>query len=677
MFQAFTFTRRICVAGSLLLLLIALAGCARMLVADHLAHFSGAVIEKPAAVPILNNARSNLVTILALDEQQKPVEFGSGFYIRSNQVVTCLHVIEAAHSLRIELPDGTQHDVAGIYGTDSLVDTAVLWTTNPPPTTNHLPLRDAPVEQAESVYVLGAVKRLPISAARGEVIKVLELGTEHVTSAFELSAPVLPGFSGGPILDTDGNVIGITTAMTLAPGERVSIGLPVQEIVGRDVATPVSLSDWRQLNPLPDKQALLALARGDALMFRNEQEALKEYDRALTLSTNLPRAWLRRGLCLMRLERSAEALRAFQTLLQMEPGVIMPRVCYALCLAQEKRFAEAKQEVQTILMHRPNSSSAFFTLAAVCLEEKDLPAALTATQSGAKLSQYPAQAQRALGEVWSMAGVPSEAEKCFRRVLELEPQQSAIWLRLGAVQMEQGHDVEAVVSLNEVLRGNQYEFKSAARYRIYSIAVRNNEMKAAKREFGNFLTEETIIQRYAKVPAPISKQIAGLKNRDWNSAPAQGLLAEVFVKTKRPFEGFVAFETQTSLAPDDAKAWLNLADVYNARWRFDKAREVALKALSLHADPVKGYQSLGKALCALGELDEARMAFNKALAVDQRSATTLLGLACIEARVGNIEKSKQLLAEAKSWDNSFPVQFEAAPETILPDAKAIRLLVAQ
>ena len=113
--------------------------------------FTGRIITKERTEPVLKEARRSVVVVEQLNDRGKVVGFGTGVYVSSNQVATCLHVIESATNLRIVNENGKRYAVAGVFGADHTMGAVVLWVTNAPASIA-LPIREAPARIAE-LYV--------------------------------------------------------------------------------------------------------------------------------------------------------------------------------------------------------------------------------------------------------------------------------------------------------------------------------------------------------------------------------------------------------------------------------------------------------------------------------------------------------------------------------------------
>lgn len=144
---------------------------------------------------------------------------GTCFAISPNgYLVTNYHCIENAKEITVKGIDGdlTTKYGATVVASDPSNDLAILKIGNKNVKFNvpSYGFRSSGVAQAEKVYALG----FPAAAAMGTEVKITEgiisakSGVNGDISKFQISAAVNPGNSGGPLIDEQGNLIGVIFA---------------------------------------------------------------------------------------------------------------------------------------------------------------------------------------------------------------------------------------------------------------------------------------------------------------------------------------------------------------------------------------------------------------------------------------------------------------------------------
>jgi len=169
-----------------------------------------------------------------------PGGLGSGFVVAADgRIATNLHVIGGAREATVVLADGrelTHPDVLAVDEKRDLIVLRVAATGLRP-----LPLGDSSrVRAGDRVVAIGHPLGLSNTVSDGLVSAVREVSPG--ISVLQLSAPISPGSSGGPLLDDRGQVIGISTLLSTR-GQNLNFGLPVnalKPLLAEAKATPLA-----------------------------------------------------------------------------------------------------------------------------------------------------------------------------------------------------------------------------------------------------------------------------------------------------------------------------------------------------------------------------------------------------------------------------------------------------
>jgi serine protease Do len=159
---------------------------------------------------------------------QRQEALGSGFIVGADgTIVTNNHVIDGASSIKVTLDDGTELP-AKLVGHDAKNDLAVLKikADKPLPTvkwgdSNKLMTGDQ-VLAIGNPFGIGTTVTAGIVSARGR-----DLHSGPFDDFIQIDAPINHGNSGGPLVDVNGNVIGINTAIYSPNGGSVGVGFAI------------------------------------------------------------------------------------------------------------------------------------------------------------------------------------------------------------------------------------------------------------------------------------------------------------------------------------------------------------------------------------------------------------------------------------------------------------------
>jgi len=171
---------------------------------------------------------------------------GSGFvYDKEGHIITNNHVIDGASSADVTFVDGNSYR-AKVIGNDPSSDIAVLQITDNFSPENLSPLalsNSSSLQVGQQVIAIGNPFGLSDSMTTGIISQTGRLLPNPETQfstpdAIQTDAPINPGNSGGPLLNLQGQVVGINTAINSATGEFSGIGFAVpSNTIARELPT--------------------------------------------------------------------------------------------------------------------------------------------------------------------------------------------------------------------------------------------------------------------------------------------------------------------------------------------------------------------------------------------------------------------------------------------------------
>ncbi|CAN5336552.1 DegQ family serine endoprotease [soil metagenome] len=165
-----------------------------------------------------------------MPQQQVAESAGSGVIVRSNGiVVTNNHVIEGAQQIRVVLNDRREFP-AHVLLADARADVAVLQLEGVTDALPILAIDDKEQQQVgDLVLAIGNPFGVGQTVTNG-IISALnrtETGISDSGSFIQTDAAINPGNSGGPLVDMDGDVIGINTAIFSRSGSSSGVGFAI------------------------------------------------------------------------------------------------------------------------------------------------------------------------------------------------------------------------------------------------------------------------------------------------------------------------------------------------------------------------------------------------------------------------------------------------------------------
>jgi S1-C subfamily serine protease len=167
---------------------------------------------------------------------------GSGFvYDKKGHIITNNHVVEGADSIEVTFLDGEIYK-AEIIGTDAYSDIGVVKIDIPPDQLKPVYLGDSSeIQIGEKVYAIGTPFGLSGSMTEGIVSQLGRtlpaVGGYLTPSVIQVDAAINPGNSGGPLLNINGEVIGVNTAIQSETGVFSGVGFAIPSNLVKKVAS--------------------------------------------------------------------------------------------------------------------------------------------------------------------------------------------------------------------------------------------------------------------------------------------------------------------------------------------------------------------------------------------------------------------------------------------------------
>ena len=203
-----------------------------------------------ASTLVVNKVFPATVLITAEDINGQPQSLGSGFLVAPNIIATNFHVIENSYSGFVKFVNKNEiYEIEGVVGYNSDYDLALIKISDNIGTP--LPLISPSIDIGQKIFVIGNPLGLEGTISDGIISGLRDLDDYSV---LQISAPISPGNSGGPVVNENGNVIGIAT-FTISEGQNINFAVPVKylkELLNNQISQ-VSLSSLVKIKTTSSK----------------------------------------------------------------------------------------------------------------------------------------------------------------------------------------------------------------------------------------------------------------------------------------------------------------------------------------------------------------------------------------------------------------------------------------
>jgi putative serine protease PepD len=203
---------------------------------------------------IYRQAGPGVVDILVTSQSQGIGPFGGGgqsssgegagvVYDSKGDILTDEHVVSGATSVTVNFQDGLKA-TAKVLGTDPSTDVAVIHVNVPASQLHPIAFANSSAAQVgDPVVAIGSPFSLPETTTAGIVSAVgrsIQAPNSYtITGAIQTDAAINPGNSGGPLLDANGQVLGLNDQIQTNSGSSAGVGFAVPSNTAARIANAI------------------------------------------------------------------------------------------------------------------------------------------------------------------------------------------------------------------------------------------------------------------------------------------------------------------------------------------------------------------------------------------------------------------------------------------------------
>jgi tetratricopeptide (TPR) repeat protein len=400
---------------------------------------------------LVRRIKPSAVAIETYDVRGEKLARGSGFFVDQDRVVTNRHVIENASRAEVHTSTGSVYPVKGVLAVDAEGDIALLKVDIPPDTIRPLSLDRTSPQEGESVVVIGNPFGLEGSVTNGIVSAVRDIPT--FGRIIQITAPISPGSSGSPVVNMQGQVIGVAT-LQITGGQSVNFAIPSERISQLQTTALVSLAELAA-NTGKNKRAKAVQFFRDGLSFLSKddcEKALPYFEKAVESDGNYAEAWAQSGFCNEKLGRHEQAIESSRKAVSLRPSA---ESFFNIGLANFylKQYREAAEAYrQAIKLDPYNSADAHYALGLVYRDWGKADEEVQAYKQAIRLRPDYVSAYERLGSRYIKSKKFNDAIEVFRQLAALRPGDSGPPNSLGEVYLELGRKDEALESFRQAIR---------------------------------------------------------------------------------------------------------------------------------------------------------------------------------------------------------------------------------
>ena len=305
---------------------------------------------------IAEKALAATVSLEMKDKNDVIYSRGSGFFVRHNLIATNYHVIkEAAQGTAKLVGKEMKYTIEGITATDETNDLTLLKVTVQG--VNPLPLGNSDTVQiGETVYVVGNPKGLEGTFSSGIISSIRK---RHAKKEFQMTAPISPGSSGGPVLNDRGEVIGVSVR-TYTGQEAQNLNFAIHSAELKEL-----LEHSGPVRSLPQENRTISvytyLIQGSKKEKLGDYKgAIVNYTEAIQLKPNDASIYYNRGRAKAKLGQHDAAIADYDTAIRLKPDYVFAYNNRGLAKEELGQHDAAIADYDITIQLKPNDASIYY-----------------------------------------------------------------------------------------------------------------------------------------------------------------------------------------------------------------------------------------------------------------------------------------------------------------------------
>jgi len=567
---------------------------------------------------------ASVITLSFYGENKELLFEGTGFVVEKGVLLTSYLPVSKSKSIVGKNIKGKKIKVDGVLGVDKNNFIALLKIKGktPPLTLGN----SDELEKGKEVIAIGSNEVGAITGFTGEVINIHELSSTQKVIEDSISTP--ENFSGGPLLDTSGQVMG----MTIFIERRLKFVVPSNVLKSLKQGTLVKFKKWqpeeylntteaaslagkiavkldetgmaekylkRVLMKDPQNIEINYLLASNYSRQRNYDAAVLSYKKVIEMDDKKDEAHLGLGLVYLSMRRYEEALPPMEKAIQLNSDYA--EYSYQIGNIHEslKEYTKACDSYERFLDSKPEKpGDAYYHLGLCRRELGEYEKAVTAFQGALKGNPQDVKINRDLAQSFRKAAQYEKAEEVYKFLAELNPEEKTLYYRtiLSMYSEAKMHDnaIEASKALIKIDPSNADA--------VYNLGYMYFTLKKYKEAIQSFKDALVLKPNFEYAYANIGNCSFQIKNYS---------------------QALWAYEKLIEIAPENSDAWFNMAVSYMQLKRYNNALQALKRTIELRPNYAIAYYNMAVVYMNLRDNSSARDVYKQLTKIDPAWAKRL------------------------------------------------------
>ncbi len=373
-----------------------------------------------------------VVVVVTFNEKGEPISQGSGFIVSADgAVVTNYHVISNAKDIKVKAGDKVL-EVEGLIYTDKENDLVILKVKE-----EKLPIVKlgdiAKVNVGEKVYVISSPEGLENTISDGILSGIRKIISDR--KILQITAPISPGSSGGPVFNKDGEVIGIATFL-IKEAQNLNFAMPVNLVkdkIESKKVTALKESEIEDYKKTAEYWFYLGVAYSELGM---DKEAIEAYKQAIRIKPDYADAHLFLGFAYSELGMDKEAIEAYKQAIRIKPDYAEAHFKLGwLSYGKLGMHKEAIEAYKQAIRIKPDDALAHYYLGLSYGKLGMYKEAMEAFKQAIRIEPDFAEAHLFLGFAYSELRMYKEEIEAYKQAIRIKPDYAEAHFKLGVIYL--------------------------------------------------------------------------------------------------------------------------------------------------------------------------------------------------------------------------------------------------
>ena len=395
-----------------------------------------AELSTDVSARIFRKNNKAVVVIETYDSEGKPIGQGSGFIVRPDgAIVTNYHVISNAKDIKIKAGDRIL-DVQGLIHIDEENDIVILKADGEDlPTVKLGDIGKAKV--GEKVYVIGSPQGLENTISDGILSGIREI-TPGIKN-LQITAPVSPGSSGGPVFNKEGKVIGIVTSSLIKNAQNLNFAMPVNLIMDK--------IDSKKVTALKDA-------------------GIADYKETADY-------WFQKGNSFFEAGKYEEAIESYKQAIRIKPDSAKLHAFLGGAYIESGDYKKAIESFKEAIRIKPDYAGAHYFLGFAYENLGDYQKAIGAYKQAIRIKPDYSEAYNNLGCAYDSLGMYKESIDAYKQAIRINPNNALAHdnLKIVSDKLSKSLAQEEYRKRNEQVDKEAQKYYDEARERL-NLAIR-------------------------------------------------------------------------------------------------------------------------------------------------------------------------------------------------------------